>query len=87
MTRSESKYFATAARMDEALLELLGEKDLAFITVKAICTRAGVSRSTFYLHYETIGDLLDESLLYIQGDPRVHPGYAMKKGRPSGNCS
>ncbi len=66
MTRSESKYFATAARMDEALLELLGEKDLDFITVKEICTRAGVSRSTFYLHYETIGDLLDESLHYMQ---------------------
>lgn len=66
MTRSESKYFATAARMDEALLELLGEKDLAFITVKEICTRAGVSRSTFYLHYETIGDLLDESLRHMQ---------------------
>lgn len=66
MTRSESKYFATAARMDEALLELLSEKDLDFITVKEICARAEVSRSTFYLHYETIGDLLEESLRHMQ---------------------
>ena len=56
----QSKYFETAARMDEAFLDLLAEKDFEFITVKEICKRAGVNRSTFYLHYETIGELLDE---------------------------
>lgn len=65
MTRSESKYFATAARMDEAFLELLEEKDFAYITVKEICEKAGVNRSTFYLHYETVNDLLAESAQYI----------------------
>ena len=65
MTRSESKYFATAARMDEALFHLLEEKDFAYITVKEICERAGVNRSTFYLHYETVNDLLAESTRYI----------------------
>ena len=65
MTRSESKYFATAARMDEALFHLLEEKDFAYITVKEICERAGVNRSTFYLHYETVNDLLSESTRYI----------------------
>ena len=65
MNRSESKYFATAVRMDEAFLELLGEKDFAYITVKEICERAGVNRSTFYLHYETVNDLLTESARYV----------------------
>lgn len=65
MNRSESKYFATAARMDEAFLELLEKKDFSYITVKEICEKAGVNRSTFYLHYETIGDLLEESAQYI----------------------
>ena len=65
MTRSESKYFATAARMDEALLELLQKKDFAYITVKNICEKAGVNRSTFYLHYETVDDLLEESARYV----------------------
>ncbi|MCC8128402.1 MAG: TetR/AcrR family transcriptional regulator [Clostridiales bacterium] len=60
MTRSESKYFNTARRMDEAFLELMEQKDFEYITVKEICERAGVSRSTFYLHYETMGDLLNE---------------------------
>ena len=65
MNRSESKYFATAARMDEAFLALLEEKDFAYITVKEICEKAGVNRSTFYLHYETVNDLLTESARYI----------------------
>lgn len=59
--RQQSKYFATAAKMDDALLALLEKKDLAYITVKEICAEAGVNRSTFYLHYETIGDLLNEA--------------------------
>lgn len=65
MNRSESKYFATAEKMDEAFLMLLEKKDFAYITVKEICEAAGVNRSTFYLHYETIGDLLSESIEYM----------------------
>ena len=65
MTKSESKYFNTALRIDEALLALLEEKDLEYITVKEICHQAGINRSTFYLHYETIADLVDETLEMI----------------------
>lgn len=62
MNKSESKYFNTAQRMDEALVALLNQKPFEFITVKEICNQAGVNRSTFYLHYETIGDLLAETV-------------------------
>ena len=65
MDRSKSKYFATAARMDEAFLSLLEKKDLPYITVKEICQAAGINRSTFYLHYETVGDLLNECAGYL----------------------
>ena len=65
MNKSESKYFATAVRMDEAFLSILEKKDLAYITVKEICEKAGVNRSTFYLHYETVADLLSESVSYM----------------------
>ena len=65
MNKSESKYFATAVRMDEAFLCILEKKDLAYITVKEICEKAGVNRSTFYLHYETVADLLSESVSYM----------------------
>ena len=66
MNKSESKYFNTAEKMDKAFLDLLQRKDFSFITVKEICEKAGVNRSTFYLHYETVGDLLEESLEYMQ---------------------
>lgn len=65
MNKSESKYFNTAEKMDKAFLSILEKKDLEFITVKEICSLAGVNRSTFYLHYETIADLLNESVEYI----------------------
>lgn len=35
------------------------------ITIKEICKKAGVNRSTFYLHYESIDDLLEETLWFI----------------------
>ena len=65
MTKSESKYFNTAIKMDNAFMEILEEKDFEYISVKEICKKAGVNRSTFYLHYETIGDLLEESMSYM----------------------
>lgn len=65
LNKSESKYFLTAAKMDKAFLTLLEKKDFAYITVKEICETAGVNRSTFYLHYETISDLLAESIKHM----------------------
>lgn len=65
MNKSESKYFNTALRMDEALIALLEKKDLEYIAVKEICHQAGVNRSTFYLHYESIAELLDETMEMI----------------------
>ncbi len=67
MNKSESKYFHTAERMDEALLALLSEKDFEFITVKDVCARAGVNRSTFYLHYENTAELLAEAVEIVNG--------------------
>ena len=61
MDRSQSKYFHTAVKMDEALIALLNEKDFEYITIKEICQKAGVNRSTFYLHYENTADLLAET--------------------------
>ena len=65
MNNKESKYFCTAEKMDQALIELLEKKDFEYITVKEICIKAGVNRSTFYLHYENTTDLLRETTRYI----------------------
>lgn len=70
MNKSESKYFNTARLMDEALLTLLDKKDFAYVTVTEICKKAGVNRSTFYLHYERMTDLLAESIEYLKCELR-----------------
>ena len=68
MNKSESKYFNTATKMNLALISLLKKKPFEYITVSEICKTAGVNRSTFYLHYETIGDLLIETTRYLLDD-------------------
>ena len=65
MNKNESKYFNTAIKMDEALISLLEKKDFEYITIKEICEAAGVNRSTFYLHYENMSTLLEETTRYI----------------------
>ena len=68
MNRSESRYFATAARMDEAFLTLLAKKDFEYITVKEICEVAEVNRSTFYLHYDVVRHIKRGLILQIKTD-------------------
>ena len=65
MNKSESKYFNTAVKMNEALIALLKKKSFEYITVSEICKTAGVNRSTFYLHYENLGDLLSETSRHL----------------------
>ena len=62
MNKNESKYFSTAEKMDSALIEILKTKSFEYITVSEICKKAGVNRSTFYLHYENTKDLLEETI-------------------------
>lgn len=62
MNRFESKYFNTAYLMQQALINLLNKKEYEYISIKEICSQAGVNRSTFYLHYETKDDLLKECI-------------------------
>ena len=72
MNKSGSKYFNTATKMDLALISLLKKKPFEYITVSEICETASVNRSTFYLHYETISDLLDETTRYLLDDFRSY---------------
>ena len=65
MVKNESKYFYTAQLMNQALISLLEKKDIEFITVTEITNKAGVNRSTFYLHYENIYELLEETIKNI----------------------
>ncbi|MFR0540250.1 TetR/AcrR family transcriptional regulator [Lactobacillus delbrueckii] len=59
------KYQNAAVLMDEAFLRLLEKEDPDQITVKEICEKAGVNRTTFYRHYGNVNDLLEETICLI----------------------
>ena len=54
--------------MNTALMEILKTKSFEYITVSEICKKAGVNRSTFYLHYENTRDLLEETIQNMMND-------------------
>ena len=68
MNKNESKYFKSAEKMHNALITLLDSKDFEYINIKEICATAGVNRSTFYLHYDNVHDLLHETVEAVYKD-------------------
>ena len=49
----------------QTFFECLKTEDFSQLTVGQIAEHARINRSTFYLHYETISDLLSESVNYL----------------------
>ena len=72
MNKNENKYFNTAKKMNDALIKLLETKDYEYITIKEICRIASVNRSTFYLHYENMNDLLEETIRSLTSSFNSH---------------
>lgn len=56
MDRRELK---TKNDIKKATLSLLNKKNIYELTVKEICEEANIGRSTFYLHYEDINNLIE----------------------------
>lgn len=47
----------TEQALQNAFVHLIQEKDFTQITIKELCLRADINKSTFYLHYRDIYDL------------------------------
>lgn len=52
----DKRILRTRLAVFNAVFELATEKDLDKITVVELCERAGINKSTFYLHYKSIND-------------------------------
>ena len=50
----------TKRAIRSAFYELIKEKPLEKITVREIAERAEINKTTFYAHYETVYDLVDQ---------------------------
>ena len=61
MNKKNNKQFQDSdIRMKQAMLELMNTAPLDKITVRLICARAEVNRSTFYAHYTDIYDMIEQ---------------------------
>lgn len=59
-TKNNQRFRETEIRMEAAMLELMKNMKFEKITVKKICEKAKVNRSTFYAHFLDIYDMLDK---------------------------
>lgn len=50
----------TKSAIKHEVINSLNTNEIEKITVKSICDKININRSTFYLHYSTINDVIDE---------------------------
>ena len=61
MNKKNNRQFKDSdVRMKQAMLELMNTTPFEKITVRLICQRAEVNRSTFYAHYADIYDMMEQ---------------------------
>ena len=65
MNKHQKKYSNTAIKMNQALISLMENQSFDSITIKALCEKAGINRSTFYSHYQNLTELLEDTHRYI----------------------
>lgn len=81
--KNNQRFHETEIRMESAMLELMKDTEFEKITVKKICEKAKVNRSTFYAHFLDIYDMLDKmetelrkELLESYNDAKEHHAFS-----------
>ena len=67
-TKNNQRYQDTEKLIQNTLLSLAQEQDIHKVTVRAICETAHINRSSFYLHYLDIHDLIYKMGLEMMKD-------------------
>ncbi|RKL65551.1 TetR family transcriptional regulator [Salipaludibacillus neizhouensis] len=60
MNEQDLRVIKTKKNLQLALIQLLKEKDLEKIKVTELCRLSGITRRTFYLHYENVRKYFEE---------------------------
>jgi len=64
----KTKY--TQSALKDSLIELMKEKSISQITIKELCEKADINRSTFYTHYadqyQLLKNIEDETLSWVK---------------------
>lgn len=58
--KTNQRITLTKRLLQEALIRLMNDKDIANISVSELCKEAGINRTTFYYHYGNQHDVLQE---------------------------
>lgn len=58
-TTNNEQYKKTDLKLKETFMSLINENGRHPITVKDVCQKCGINRSTFYAHFEDINALMD----------------------------
>lgn len=66
--KNNQRFHDTEIRMESAMLDIMKNTDFEKITVKKICEKAKVNRSTFYAHFIDIYDMLDKMELELRNE-------------------
>ena len=64
-TKNNIRSQETRERIKHALLQILERQDILDVTVSQLCKVADINRSTFYSHYDSIADTMEELELEI----------------------
>lgn len=65
-TKNNRQFRLSEQLMEAAMTELMNSMEFEKITVKKICEKAGVNRSTFYAHYTDIFDMIEKMKTNLQ---------------------
>jgi AcrR family transcriptional regulator len=71
VSESDPRAIRTRTRLREALMAIVAEKDFASLTIQEVTGRAGLNRTTFYLHYTGLHELLEDCARDLFGQMRA----------------
>ncbi len=84
MNHTDRRVHRTQTHLKHSLLDLMAEKTIQDITVKELVEAAEINRSTFYLHYHNISDVLtdmeDEVMNQLDHVFAICPDYLTEQG-------
>lgn len=66
--KKDKRSIETEENIKRCLLEFLATKRFGGITVSETCRAAGITRATFYQHYDNLADVLDELIDDVTND-------------------
>ena len=77
----DPRVIRTRALLRQALMELIAERGVTSLTIQDVTDRAGLHRTTFYLHYTGLHELLDDCALTLFSEIReeIYKGRGLER--------